>query len=119
MLDTGSRDVANFGSLMFKITGTEDSFLVCGDVYGSLWLELAELYGERLQATYVQTGHHGNNHVAPESWGVTEAEVMLFDGPTWLTQSDDYSAKPLIEWCHENGIETYEFETAPNSFPFN
>ena len=30
VLDTGSRDVANFGSLMFKITGTEDSFLVCG-----------------------------------------------------------------------------------------
>ena len=119
VLDTGSRDVANFGSLMFKITGTEDSFLVCGDVYGSLWLELAELYGERLQATYVQPGHHGNNHVAPESWGVTEAEVMLFDGPAWLTESDDYSARALIEWCHGQGILTYEYQTAPNSFPFN
>ncbi len=44
---------------------------------------------------------------------------MLFDAPEWLANSDDHTAKALIEWCHENGIETYEFATAPNSFPFS
>ncbi len=118
VIDTGSADVANYGSLLFKISGNEDSFLVCGDVYGGMWIQLAQMYGDRLAANYVQPGHHGNNHVAPEEWAVVDADVMFFDGPAWLTQSDDYSAKPLIEWCHENGIETYEYMTAPNSFPF-
>lgn len=119
VVDTESRDVANFGSLLFKISGNEDSFLVCGDVYGSLWIQLAQIYGDRLAADYVQAGHHGNNHVDPSEWAVVDAEVMFFDGPEWLTQSDEYNARPLIEWCHENGIETYEYATAPNSFEFN
>ena len=119
VVDTGSMDVANFGSLLFKISGNEDSFLVCGDVYGSLWIQLAQMYGDRLAADYVQAGHHGNNHVDPSEWAVVDAEVMLFDAPEWLTQSDEYNARPLIEWCHENGIETYEYATAPNSFEFN
>lgn len=118
VVDTGSADVANYGSLLFKITGNEDTFLVCGDVYGDLWIRLAELYGEQLQAKYVQLGHHGNNHVNPEEWAVVNAEVAFFDGPAWLTESDEYSAKALIEWCEANGIVAYTFATAPNSFGF-
>ena len=119
VVDMGDPDVANFGSLMFKIVGDEDSFLVCGDVYGDLWIELANLYGERLQANYVQYGHHGNNHVPPEEWSVVKAKIGFFDGPAWLNESDDYDAKALIEWCHENGIITFEFKTAPNMLCFN
>ncbi len=118
IIDTGNPDVANFGSLMFKITGKEDSFLVCGDVYGTLWLDLSEMYGDELEANYVQLGHHGNNHVAPEEWAVVNAEVAFFDGPAWLTESDDYDAKALIEWCESCGIKTYTYGTAPNTVPF-
>ncbi len=118
VVDMGDPDVANYGSLMFKITGEKDSFLVCGDVYGNLWLKLSELYGERLEAEYVQLGHHGNNHVPPETWAVVNAKVAFFDGPAWLTESDDYDAKPLKEWCEANGIKTYTYGTAPNSVGF-
>ena len=119
VVDMGDPDVANYGSLMFKIIGEEDSFLVCGDVYGALFIKLTELYGDKLEAEYVQFGHHGNNHVPPDNWAVVDAKIAFFDGPAWLNESDDYDAKALIEWCHENGIDTFEFKTAPNSFGFN
>ncbi len=118
IIDTGSLDVANYSSLVIKIVGSEDSILFCGDVQGPLWTILSDMYGSRLEAEYVQPGHHGNNRVPPEEWAVVDADVMLFDGPEWLTRSDEYSAKSLIEWCHENGIETYEYASAPNSFGF-
>jgi len=91
---------------MFKITGNEDSFLVCGDVCGNIGIELANSYGEKLQAKYVQYGHHGNNHVPPEEWAVVKAKIGFFDGPAWLNESDDYDTKGLIEWCHETNSTT-------------
>ena len=118
VIDTGSPDVANFSSLMFKIAGSQDSILFCGDVYGDMGMILLDMYGDALDAEYVQPGHHGNASMPPEFYAQTGAQVMLFDGPPWLTQTDSYTAKALIGWCHENGIETYEFETAPNSFAF-
>ena len=120
IVDTENPDVANYGSLVFKITGAEDSFLVCGDVYGHMWVELTVLYGDKLEAEYVQLGHHGNMNfqIEPEKWGVVNADVAFFDGPAWLTNSDNYSVKDLLAWCQNNGIETYTFDTAPNSIPF-
>ncbi len=118
--DMGNPDVANYASLVFKISGEEDSFLVCADVYGPLWTELVSMYGEKLEAEYVQLGHHGNMNFqnAPEEWAIVDADTAFFDGPAWLTQSDNYSVKGLMEWCIENGIETYDFGSAPNSVPF-
>jgi len=118
VVDTGDADVANLSSLMFKITGVNDSILFCGDVHGGFGMTLLDMYGDALRAEYVQPGHHGNNSIPREFYEALEPEVMLFDGPPWLTQTDTYTAKALIEWCHENGIETYEFESAPNSFAF-
>ena len=118
VVNTGTKDVANYASLVFKISGEKDSFLVCGDVHSSMWTKLVSMYGSKLSAEYVQFGHHGNNHVSPDKWAVVNAKVGFFDGPAWLTQSDSYSAKALISWCQNNGIATYEFATAPNSFGF-
>ncbi len=119
VVDTGTRDVANYASLMFKITGEEDTFLFCGDVYNGMGMQLLDMYGDELDAEYVQPGHHGNHSMPAEFYEAIGPEVMFFDGPAWLTESDDYTAKSLIEWCHENGIVTYEYATAPNSIPFN
>ena len=118
VVDTGSPDVANYASLMFKITGSEDSVLFCGDVYNGFGMQLLEMYGDALDANYVQPGHHGNGSMAPEFYAEVGAEVMFFDGPAWLTESDEYTAKSLIAWCRENGVATYEYATAPNSVPF-
>ena len=119
VVDTGNPDVANYGSLMFKITGKEDSFLVCGDVYGDqLGDILLDMYGSKMKANIVQPGHHGNGSMSPYFYSIIEPQVMFFDGPAWLTESDEYTAKALMQWCSDNCIMTYDYGTAPNSIPF-
>ena len=119
IVDTGNADVANLSSLMFKITGKEDSFLVCGDVHGDMLGDiLLDMYGEQMKANIVQPGHHGNNSMSPYFYEIIGPDIMFFDGPAWLTESDDYTAKALMEWCDSSGIETYTYDTAPNSLPF-
>lgn len=119
VVGTGSPDVANFSSLVFRIEGEQDSILFTGDVYGDMLMLLYDMYGDRLASRYVQPGHHGNNWVSPDCWSVVNAEVMFIDGPQWLTEGEQYSAKELISWCHVNGIMTYEFASAPNWVAFN
>ena len=119
IVEYGHPDVANMASLMIKITGEADSILFCGDVLGFLGMDLLDMYGDQLDATYVQPGHHGNNAMPIEFYDALAPKVMFFDGPAWLNESDDYTAKELINWCQENGIETYEFKTAPNYLEFN
>lgn len=119
VVDTGNPDVANLSSLMLKIVGNEDSFLVCGDVRGAeLESVLINMYGDKMEANIVQAGHHGNGSMSQAFYEVIDPDIMYFDGPAWLTQSDDYTAKDLIKWCEDNRIETYTFDTAPNSIPF-
>lgn len=119
VIDTHNPDVANCSSLMFKITGEEDSFLVCGDVRGQeLETALMNIYGDKMQASIVQAGHHGNGSMSSDFYEVINPNIMFFDGPAWLTESDDYSAKALIDWCEAEGIVTYTFETSPNAMPF-
>ena len=119
IVDTGNPDVANYGSLMFKITGNEDSFLVCGDVYGDeLGDILLDMYGEEMKANIVQPGHHGNGSMSSYFYEAINPEIMFFDGPAWLMESDEYTAKSLMEWCESQDIQTYTYDTAPNSMPF-
>lgn len=121
IVDMRNPDVANYASLVFKISGTEDSFLVCADIYGPLLTKLSAMYGDKLEADYVQLGHHGNMNFQnePEEWAVVDADIVFFDGPAWLTQSDNYSVKGLMAWYQDNGIKTYDFGTTPNSIGLN
>lgn len=119
VVDTGNRDVANNASLVFKISGEVDSILFCGDVRCDLGMQMLDMYGDSMDAEYVQAAHHGNNTMPYEFYDEVGAQVVFFDGPAWLTQTDNYPVQELISECHEHGIVTYEFETAPNSFGFN
>ncbi len=118
IVDYGHPDVANLASLVFKITGKEDSMLFCGDMLAFLGMDLLDMYGDSLDADYVQPGHHGNIAISYEFYEALNPKVMFFDGPAWLNESDDYYSKGLIEWCQANDIVTYDFGTAPNSVPF-
>lgn len=111
-------DVANLASLVFKVTGKEDSMLFCGDMLAFLGMDLLDMYGDALDADYVQPGHHGNIDISYEFYEALNPKVMFFDGPAWLNESDEYYSKGLIEWCQANDIVTYDFGTAPNSMSF-
>lgn len=111
-------DWPNNSSLVFKLSLSEDSVLFMGDVWTSEMSQyLLDNFGaETLHADYIQTGHHGNGLVPNEFYGALNPGALFLDGPEWLMTGDSYRAKDLLAWCAENGIDTYDYRTAPNSF---
>lgn len=108
--------ICNNGSLMFRLTGKEESFLFCADVEDDMEEYLITAYGNQLKADYVQMSHHGN-------WGISEAfyrqvspKAAFFDGPASLyEESQLYDGWKMMKFMKESGAEIYTYETAPNS----
>ena len=111
-------DWPNNSSLVFKLSFGENSVLYMGDVWTNEMSQyLLDSYGaETLHADYIQTGHHGNGSVPNEFYGALHPRALFLDGPEWLMTGENYKAKDLLAWCAENGIETHDHRTAPNSF---
>lgn len=113
----GKSDLPNNGSLVFKMSGEEESFLFLGDAHDrQLGNYLLKTYRDELDATYVQAGHHGNNSMPEVFYQELAPKYMVFDAPEWLMTGDNYTAKKLAAWCAERGIQTFDFRTGPNSF---
>lgn len=115
-----STDWPNDSSLVMKFSFAEDSLLILGDLSRGgvpLGQYLLDTFGaEALHAKYVQAGHHGNWGQPIAFYEAIRPEVLFSDGPEWLMTGADYDARDLQAWCHENGIETYDFRQAPSSF---
>lgn len=115
-----STDWPNDASLVMKFSLKEDNVLFLGDLSRAavpLGQYLLDTYGaETLHAKYVQAGHHGNWGQPIAFYEAIHPEVLFSDGPEWLMTGEEYDAKDLQAWCHENGIETYDFRQAPSSF---
>ncbi len=115
----GYGDVPNNASLVFKVTGQEDSILFCADAHTDLLGDaLIAEYGDRLQAKYVQTGHHGNNSFPDYFYDTVQPEIAIFDGPEWLMTGENYTAKDLAAYFEANDVEVFSYMTAPNIFEF-
>lgn len=54
-------NVINCGSLMFKLCGKEQSFLITSDVQWQMEDSLAKTYGDALMADFIQVSHHALN----------------------------------------------------------
>lgn len=112
-------DLPNNLSLMLKVEGEEDSILFCADCHGKKMANmLIKRYGKELQAEYVQPGHHGNNSFPEKFYDVVSPKYALFDGPEWLVDSDDFTAKALMQYFKEKGVVCYDYRTAVNRFEF-
>jgi beta-lactamase superfamily II metal-dependent hydrolase len=115
--DSIKKDLANLGSLVFRIESEQDSVLFCSDVYGeAMSKRIADKYGDRLESTYIQMGHHGNNSVKSVLIDCVKPEVALFDAPEWLVYGEKYDTIQNIELLQKSGAECYTYETAPNQF---
>lgn len=110
-----SGDLANQGSLVFKISGEKDSMLFCSDIHGEvLSRQLVEEYGDELKSTYIQMGHHGSNSITGELLDAVDPEAAFFDAPEWLMNGTDYDTMQNIEMVEEAGAEVYTYQSAPN-----
>lgn len=110
-------DVCNESSLVFKIDFPIDSILFVGDCYSEANSEyLMQTYGDRLKATYVQMGHHGNNTLSDALYALVDPAVALFDAPDWLMDGENYTAKQEKSYMESIGATVYYYNTAPNCF---
>lgn len=111
-METG--DILNNISLVFKAETAENSVLFCGDAHGNNLADwLIERYGEELRSDYVQLGHHGNRSFPERFYDAVQPEGVFFDAPEWLFV-EPYDAKELADHFSEQGVECYEYTTAPN-----
>ena len=115
-----STDWPNDSSLVMKFSFSEDSLLIMGDLARGgipLGQYLLDTYGaETLRADYVQAGHHGNWGQPIEFYAALKPRVIFQDAPEALMTGEQYDAKDLRAWCEANGIEAYDYRTAPNRF---
>ena len=112
-----SGDYLNDGSMMFKVTGPEKTFLFCADVGKKMSKFLWKKYDSQLKADYVQMGHHGNGGLGKNFYTAVSPEKAFFDAPDWLMYDDSgtYETPEKIELMESLGSEIFGFDTAPNA----
>lgn len=113
-----SGDFLNDGSVMFKVNGTQESFLFCADVGVNISDHLLAKYGEeKLASTYLQMGHHGYGGLSDAFYQVVQPEVAFFDAPDWLLKDETgkYDTPENVKLMENMGSKIYSFNSAPNS----
>lgn len=116
--DKLSKDLANDGSMMFKIKNEKESMLFCADVGVKISDTIMQQFGNELQCDYIQMGHHGNGGLSQEFYQLTKAKIAFFDAPEWLMNPTDPETTwttPQNRKLMENmGATVYYYNTAPN-----
>lgn len=116
-----SRDYLNDGSMMFKVYGSEESFLFCADVGISMSDFLLQKYGvEKLSSDYLQMGHHGNGGLSDAFYQAVAPGVAFFDAPDWLMKDETgkYDTPQNAAFMESIGSENRSFNNAPNTITF-
>lgn len=110
-----TKDLMNDGSLMFRISGKEDSMLFCADVGTSLTETLVDEYGDSLKSDYLQMGHHGFGGLDQEFYRLTAPKAAFFDAPDWLVNGEgDRNTKKNEELMRAMDCTLFFYYTAPN-----
>lgn len=114
-LDSMTNDLMNDGSMMFRLSGQEESMLFCADVGVSLTNYLIGEYGESLKSDYVQMGHHGFGGLGEEFYRLVDPKAAFFDAPDWLVNGEgDRSTREKEALMRKLGCVIFSYYTAPN-----
>ncbi len=111
-------NLLNNGSLVFKLYGNDESFLVCGDVQHEKIEEfLIQNYGEDLKSDYLQVAHHGNNSFSDEFYKRVSPKVAFFPAPeSIITNAGNVSwfrAPYLYKLLKDSGTTVYYYKDSP------
>lgn len=107
-------DLPNATSMVFKITNNKESILFCADCEDSTANIMLRDFREELSADYVQVAHHGQN-LSEEFYDVVDAKGAFFDAPKWLREEKKYGVKDRINLYKEKEVQTYTWNSLPNS----
>ena len=116
-VDTFENNLCNRGSMMFKLSGNEDSFLFCADVEEPMEARIIEKHRDELQADYVQLAHHGNWGLSDAFYEIVSPKAAFFDAPASIIDVTDasFDGWKLRDSLTQKGIKLYRFADAPNS----
>lgn len=115
-VDALPQQLPNDGSIMFKISGSEQSMLFCSDVEEDMEQYIIPAHEQELRADYVQCAHHGNWGLSNGFYDYVHASVAFMDAPEWVFDPEkDYTALQLKEYLEERGTAVYTFENAPHT----
>ena len=92
-----------------------ESMLFLGDLEQGNADLIAGLFGDELQADYVQAAHHGQN-VDYAFYELIGAHTATVDAPEWLRQEnpDSHTAFEHLQWFEANNITVLTYDTTPN-----
>lgn len=111
-------DLANDGSMMFKLTNKKESILFCADVGVSMSDTIINDSKNDLKCDYIQMGHHGNGGLSEEFYQLTQPKLAFFDAPEWLMNPEDDShgwTTPQNKKIMESmGAKVVYYATTPN-----
>lgn len=114
-LNSKTDDLMNDGSMMFRLSGREESMLFCADVGVSLTGDLIDVYGESLKSDYVQMGHHGFGGLGEEFYRLVSPKAAFFDAPDWLMNGEgDRNAQEKEALMRGLECVIFSYYTAPN-----
>ncbi|MBD5464404.1 MAG: MBL fold metallo-hydrolase [Lachnospiraceae bacterium] len=119
---TKSDNILNDGSMVFKLSGKEESILYLADVGELVADEIMVEYGDKLDADYVQMSHHGNGSLPDSFYELVSPKTALFDAPDWLMENRNretgeesyYTTPHYIELMTRMGVDIVSYDTAPN-----
>ena len=110
-----TNDLMNDGSLMFRLSGREDSILFCADVGVGMADFLTAEYGEDLKADYVQMGHHGFGGPGEAFYRLVDPRAAFFDAPAGLgTGEDNRNTREKEALMRDMDCVILGYYTAPN-----
>ncbi|MCR4695263.1 MAG: MBL fold metallo-hydrolase [Pseudobutyrivibrio sp.] len=119
VVDSYREDIPNDGALVTRIETEDRSALLVSDCHtGHMAEYFVDTYGDKLDADILQPGHHGNNSMPIESgfYELVSPEVTIFDLPTDMLTSPQYTAGALAAFLQEMGSRIVWYNTAPNVF---
>lgn len=123
-IDKVTNDLMNSGSLVFRLSGKEESMMFCGDVASAGSIKDRKRVAnyvlkhcDDVSATYIQMSHHGFRGMTKKFYKAVNPKGAFMDSPEWLLSGEnpDFSSKPNYDMMTEMGVEVYTYETAPNS----
>ena len=112
-IKTGS--LPNAATMAFEVFGEDDSMLFLGDLEQGNADLMVELFGNELEAGFMQAAHHGQN-VDFEFYEKIKAHTVTVDAPAWLRLEDPdfHTAYEHLQYFNEKGLDVITYDTTPN-----
>lgn len=118
-VEENAGDMSRDGSLLLKISGKEESFLLCSDIASDMESYILNEYGDRLDCDIVQAGNHGNNGFTTDFYKKVSPQTVFFDGRPELYDMEGVAAGASYDdyrtAFEADGVTIYDLTTAPNS----